>query len=289
MQSKIERKFSYRMDDITEDMNWENFLRVKEIFDRYQIKPLIGVVPCNEDKKLKAGQKREDFFSYVAELQKAGWSIAQHGYRHTYVTRDSGLLGLKDASEFAGLSMEEQYGKLKAGKEILEQNGLRAEIFMAPGHTYDKNTLKALKKLGFSYVTDGYSDMPYELEGLCFIPCKSAGNPARTGVDTVCLHSNGMKEEDFRELEEVIRKNRAQLVDFAELLKEPFTPYSGRNEKSEKRNLKKKQWKASAAQNEMLQEYLRTHNSDNFYKKQISRALGLPWLLLRMAFGKRRR
>lgn len=288
MRNKIERIFSYRMDDITENMNWDSFLRVKDIFDRYDIKPLIGVVPCNLDRKLKPGQKREDFWDYIRELQQEGWCIAQHGYQHTYVTKESGLLGLKEASEFAGLSMEEQYEKLKSGKEILENHGMKPEIFMAPGHTYDSNTLKALKKLGFRYVTDGYSDMPYEREGLCFIPCKSAGNPARTGVDTVCLHSNGMQEEDFRELENVIRRNRSQIVDFAELLQGTFAPYSGGAARSEKQNLKRKNWKKAVAQNELLQEYLRTHNSDNFYRKQISRVIGLPWLLLRMVFSKRR-
>lgn len=36
-------KIAIRMDDITPDMNWDNFLALKALFDRYHICPLIGV------------------------------------------------------------------------------------------------------------------------------------------------------------------------------------------------------------------------------------------------------
>ncbi|WP_419041292.1 DUF2334 domain-containing protein, partial [Eisenbergiella tayi] len=38
-------KIAIRMDDITPDMNWDNFLALKALFDKYHICPLIGVVP----------------------------------------------------------------------------------------------------------------------------------------------------------------------------------------------------------------------------------------------------
>lgn len=42
-------KIAIRMDDITPDMNWDNFLALKALFDKYHICPLIGVVPDNRD------------------------------------------------------------------------------------------------------------------------------------------------------------------------------------------------------------------------------------------------
>ena len=42
-------KIAIRMDDITADMNWKNFLALKELFDRHGICPLVGVVPDNRD------------------------------------------------------------------------------------------------------------------------------------------------------------------------------------------------------------------------------------------------
>ena len=116
-------KITVRLDDITPDMDWNRFYRVKAIFDKYKVKPLIGVVPDNQDDGLKCGEFHEDFWEYVVSLEKSGWTIAQHGYRHIYETKNSGLLGIKKASEFAGLPYEVQYEKLRCGREILQKHG----------------------------------------------------------------------------------------------------------------------------------------------------------------------
>jgi predicted deacetylase len=60
------------------------------------------------------------------------------------------------------------------GKELLRKKELATDIFMAPAHSYDKNTIKALGQLGFRYVTDGYSLFPYIIGSLKFIPCQSS-------------------------------------------------------------------------------------------------------------------
>ena len=54
----ISMKVAVRLDDITPDMDWERFLKFKELLDRYQVKPLIGVVPENRDENLKSGYKK---------------------------------------------------------------------------------------------------------------------------------------------------------------------------------------------------------------------------------------
>ena len=61
-----------RMDDITPDMDWEKFLRFKSFLDEHGIKPLIGVVPDNRDKKLSLDPVRADFWSYIKELERDG-------------------------------------------------------------------------------------------------------------------------------------------------------------------------------------------------------------------------
>ena len=57
-------KIAVRLDDITPDMDWEGFLCFKELLDRYQVKPLIGVVPQNKDENLQGSGKGrpEDFW-----------------------------------------------------------------------------------------------------------------------------------------------------------------------------------------------------------------------------------
>ena len=114
-------KYIFRLDDICENMNWENFDKIKQIFIENDVKPIIGVIPNNQDKELKSYPKCSgDFWKEVKELQdEKGWTVALHGYNHVYDTCDSGILGINNRSEFAGLSKEVQNEKIKDGIEIL--------------------------------------------------------------------------------------------------------------------------------------------------------------------------
>mgnify|MGYP001160046680 CR=1 FL=1 len=40
-----------RFDDISDHMNWSLMNKCEEIFDKYNIKPLLGVIPDNKDKE----------------------------------------------------------------------------------------------------------------------------------------------------------------------------------------------------------------------------------------------
>lgn len=153
-------KIAIRMDDITADMNWKNFLALKELFDRHGICPLIGVVPDNRDENLRMDPPREDFWEYLGKLRGQGWVIAQHGQYHRYTTQKGGCFPLNRFSEYAGVPYEKQKSMIEEGKKILEEKGIRTDIFMAPGHTFDRNTLKALRECGFRYLTDGFGKHP---------------------------------------------------------------------------------------------------------------------------------
>ena len=75
-------RISIRMDDITPDMDWTKFLRFKELCDLYQVKPLIGVVPDNQDANLHIDTSEPafigEFWKYIKVLENEGWCIAQH-------------------------------------------------------------------------------------------------------------------------------------------------------------------------------------------------------------------
>ena len=119
-------KIAVRLDDITPDMDWKRFYAFKALLDKYQVKPLIGIVPRNRDENLKGTQEGapEDFWEYVRQLKEEGWSIALHGCRHIYTTGKSGVFPLNDFSEFAGVPYEKQKEMLAEGKAVLEENGL---------------------------------------------------------------------------------------------------------------------------------------------------------------------
>jgi predicted deacetylase len=211
-----------RMDDITPDMDYAKFLRFKELCDRYQVKPLIGVVPDNRDKMLQIDEKRADFWEYVLKLQAEGWTIAQHGVYHVYTTKKMGCFPLNRLSEFAGLPYDKQYEMLLYGKDILEKNGIKTDIFMAPAHSYDKNTLRALKNLGFTKITDGFGEMPYIKNGITYYPIsykQSSSLKNDKGYTTFVVHSNTMSDKDFVRYEKLFNENGDKIISYSEILK----------------------------------------------------------------------
>ncbi len=210
-----------RMDDITADMNWENFLALKELFDRYGVRAALGVVPACGDEKLHCQEAREDFWEYLKELQKEGWVLAQHGFDHRYVSRKGGLFPLNRLSEYAGLPFREQLDKIREGKRVLREKGIETELFMAPAHSYDRQTLRALKECGFRYVTDGFGKAPYRREGLTFLPIaekKSAAFTDREGYTTLVLHANGMSAQEIGWYERMLEEHRDKFISYRELM-----------------------------------------------------------------------
>lgn len=213
---------SIRMDDITPDMDWAKFLRFKELCDLYQVKPLIGVVPENQDSMLQINEARGDFWEYLLQLQREGWVIAQHGCTHIYGTKKKGCFPLNAISEYAGKAYEEQLANLKRGKEILESHGILTDIFMAPAHSYDKNTLRALKAAGFTKLTDGFGDMPYEWMGLTFYPIsfkQSSSLTQERGYTTFVVHANTMNDKDFERYERLFAEHKDKFISYQDYLR----------------------------------------------------------------------
>ncbi len=211
----------FRLDDITPGMDKEKFEELRAAFDKNSIKPLLGVVPHNKDETLNVYPEFDGFWELIKELESKGWLISQHGYTHTYCTKESGILKANNFSEFAGLSFSEQSDKIRKGKEILEERGIFTDIFMAPGHTFDKNTLLALEVNGFKYVTDGYSKYPYFYGALKFIPCMHVVPGKTKGVITVCIHLNHIRKETFNSILQYIETNRENIIDFKEAMDIP--------------------------------------------------------------------
>ncbi|SFC76568.1 DUF2334 domain-containing protein [Butyrivibrio sp. YAB3001] len=209
-----------RMDDITPDMDFDKFERFKAILDKNGIRPLIGIVPDNKDSKLGIQTPREDFWEYVRNLQQNGWVIAMHGFNHVYKTDDPGVFPIGNKSEFAGLSYEKQDEMIREGKRLLKQRGIATDIFMAPSHSYDKNTLKALKKNGFYRITDGFGVRPYELDGMVFYPISISRSRSiaskKEGIVSFVYHINTMTDSDFKAFEKLFDK--ADVVSYEEFL-----------------------------------------------------------------------
>lgn len=221
-------KISIRMDDITPDMDWAKFMRFKGLCDLYQVQPLIGVVPDCRDEMLHIDDPKTspagEFWRYLKTFADEGWIIAQHGVTHVYRTKKMGCFPLNRLSEFAGVSYKQQYESLKKGKKLLAARGIDTDFFMAPAHSFDRNTIKALKKLGFRRMTDGFGDRPYLRWGMIFYPISYRQGSAlkkkdKQGFTTFVVHANTMEDKDFERYEQLFSDCRDSLISYRELLR----------------------------------------------------------------------
>lgn len=217
-------KTAIRLDDITPDMDWGKYNRIEKLLNDAGIKPLIGVVPFNEDDNLNRAEKAlsdEEFGQFLINKKSEGWIIALHGYNHLYKTKRMGLFPLNNFSEYAGISYERQLLMLTEGRHRLKEWGIDTDIFMTPAHTYDRNTLKALVAAGFTRVTDGFGVAPYIRSGLTFYPISKRQSDCISdinGYTTLVLHTNTMEEQDIVNFERRITERREYFIDYSEYL-----------------------------------------------------------------------
>ena len=76
-----------RMDDITECMNWELMDKCENLFEKFNIKPLLGIIPINRDPELLKYPKNTDFWNRVKNWKDKGWEITMHGCNHLYTQK----------------------------------------------------------------------------------------------------------------------------------------------------------------------------------------------------------
>ena len=104
-----------RIDDIAENMNWADMDKCESLFDKYNIKPLLGVIPNNQDKKLYIYEKKEKFWDKVRLWQDKGWEIAMHGFTHVYDTETQKkiILIMEEVQNFLVIIMKLNYQELE--------------------------------------------------------------------------------------------------------------------------------------------------------------------------------
>lgn len=215
-------KILVRCDDICPTMDFSRFEQARELFRQYDVKPMLGVIPDCQDPDLEIETEHEEFWDYLLQLQQEGYTLAMHGYQHRFDTDIRGTVNLGFKSEFAGHSLEEQTEKIRKGKEILKGHGIETEIFFAPAHSYDDNTLRALSANGFRYMSDGWSSKPYKKHGIICLPCRTGGIPKirKDGYYTVVLHAHEWnipdKADAFDRFKELCEKHESDFVDFRE-------------------------------------------------------------------------
>lgn len=199
-----------RLDDASEYMDVEKWQRMEDLLDKYHIRPIVGVIPDNQDPDMVGVYpKDEHFWEKVQRWKEKGWTIALHGYTHVFETRDGGLNPVNDRSEFAGVPLERQKEKIRLGVSVFLEHGFEPEVFFAPAHTFDENTLNALKdESNIRIISDTIANDVYFENGFYFIPQQSGRvRKLPFNVVTFCYHPNIINEENYVSLDLFLDKN----------------------------------------------------------------------------------
>ena len=211
-----------RLDDIAENMNWDLMEKSELLFEKYAIKPVLGVIPNNKDNNLLSYPRKNDFWKQVRKWRDKGWQISMHGSTHVYdkKSKNEDYFGYGGESEFCGHSLEAQMSKIKDGLIKFKDEKIEIKSFFAPNHTYDKNTFAALKNSGINEIIDGYGLMPYVENDIKFIPqlfYKIFKLPF--GIQTTQIHLNYWKQKDFDDFERFIINNSNKIITYEQALK----------------------------------------------------------------------
>lgn len=216
------KKYLIRLDDACPTMDSLKWQRMEDLLDAYGVRPMVGIIPANDDPKQKIDVEDPEFWTKAKTWEKKGWSIAFHGYDHCYIS-NKGLSGLNPIwarSEFAGVPLAEQKKKIREGMKIFNSHDIYPKYFFAPSHTFDVNTLQALREESdIRIISDTIATRPYHRGDFAFIPQLGGAcvDMRIYGVWTFCLHPSAMTEEDFVATEKFLQAHKDKMLGFDEL------------------------------------------------------------------------
>lgn len=205
-----------RLDDASEYMDLEKWKRMEKLLDKYSVKPIYGIIPANKDPELLKYNKVNKFWELMKTWEEKGWTPALHGYNHIFETSEGGLNPVNNRSEYAGVSLEIQKQKIKDGYNLLKSHNIIPDIFFAPAHTFDTNTLIALKEESLiRIICDTIANDIYFKDEFYYIPQQSGHcRKLPFKITTFCYHPNIMNDIDFERLEVFLKNYSKNFINF---------------------------------------------------------------------------
>ena len=207
-------QYIIRLDDACPTMDRSKWEQVFDILDEYNVRAIIAVIPNNEDPSMLIDEHDSNFWNRMRQLQDAGHHIALHGHNHVYTTSKFGIFPMNKRSEFAGVPLHIQKEKIQKGWEIFKRENIISKIWVAPSHTFDKNTLLALlTETTIRTISDGASIRPYSQNEFLWLPLELMNIKLKYhGVWTKYFHPNMMTGADFRRLGHFFKKNTGNFI-----------------------------------------------------------------------------
>jgi peptidoglycan/xylan/chitin deacetylase (PgdA/CDA1 family) len=160
-------KVAFRYDDYS-TLSYDGFDEaIVSVFIRHGVPLVIAVIPAvygygitNPLPAYKANFLRR-------AVQSGFVTVAQHGYSHKSNRRTSHGIN----SEFHGVDYKRQLETIKNGRILLEKLvGTPLTYFVPPWNTYDENTVRALRDLGFTTLMAGERNYSKFLDNVRHFP-----------------------------------------------------------------------------------------------------------------------
>ncbi len=206
-------KYLIRLDDASHYLDNNKWNIIEKILIKYNVKPIVAVTPNNMDKNIQYSAFNENFWEKVHKWQKLNWTIAMHGYNHVYhnCQRFKLKFPFYNRSEFGGLSLKEQIEKIKKANDIFISNGIKPKLWVAPSHTFDLKTLKALEQVtDIRVISDGIAYSSFFENGFNYIPQQLWDFKNKFfGTWTICLHPDTITKNELRNLQ-LFLKNKSR-------------------------------------------------------------------------------
>jgi predicted deacetylase len=212
-------RYLIRFDDLCPTMLSGPLEKYLSIVARYGVRPILAVVPDNQDPALKQQPPDPGFWDRMRSLENHGATIAMHGYRHLCSSQGKSLLGLHAETEFAGVEESQQRVWIRCGLSILRDQGLCPRLFVAPRHGFDRSTLRALAREGLGILSDGFARRPFTRHDVIWIP-QQLWEPVKkpSGFWTICIHTNTAPESLAEKLERFLDQNARNFTCFDEVI-----------------------------------------------------------------------
>jgi predicted deacetylase len=212
-------QYLLRIDDLCPTVSAGSWAQLQSLIDEFNLKPILAVVPDNQDPELKVSPPDPGFWEQMRALEATGAAIGLHGYRHLCINRGRSLVDLHRTSEFAGVPAATQRAWIAEGLRILRGHGLNPILWVAPRHGFDAETLRALLGEGITILSDGFSRLPFLRRGITWIPQQLwAPQEKASGLWTICVHPNTAGDAQIAELRAFLAVHAMQFTSIDRVL-----------------------------------------------------------------------
>jgi predicted deacetylase len=214
-------QYLLRFDDLCPTMRQSQWARLLPVIEELRIRPILAVVPDNQDRDLQQKPPDPEFWAGMRALEAAGATIALHGFQHVCRSVGRSLVPLHQRSEFAGVDEHTQRQWIQAGLTMLRDRGLNPKMWVAPRHGFDRATLRALRAEGIKTLSDGLTRIPFRRGGVTWIPQQLWGPAEKErGLWTICTHCNSARGAEVDALVAFMRRNAPSFTSVDRVLSE---------------------------------------------------------------------